>query len=364
MVVEGAEGTGERIKTLRMKLGLSQIQLAALLGVSNVTVNRWENGKSAPGEATLHHIEALAGSFRRPAGLPVPATPFVGRTVELVRLPALVTEERVVTLLGPSGSGKTRLAVEVTSRSADAFAGGASFVDLAPLLPGADVAARAGDALGLKDGGTTPMLDRLAGALADRSLLLVLDNCEHVVAGCRVLLDQLLRDCTGLRVLATSQVPLGLAGEIRWVLPPLPVPSPDAGPESIAGSDAVALFVLRARHRQRDFTLSPEVAPTVATICRRLDGLPLAIELSATQMRRNGSTTASRSYVTMTRRCRRGGAPSSPPSTGATTCSTIGSDGSFGGWLSSPARLSSTRSRRSAATRSSCRRCSSICLPV
>jgi non-specific serine/threonine protein kinase len=275
---------GERVRQVRLRLGLSQIELARLLDVSNVTVNRWERGRVLPGPTMIRRIEELDRDFRPAGRLPVPSTAFVGRSRELADVPRLLDEARVLTLVGPPGCGKTRLAVEVATRLTDRFHGEVWFVDLAPAPRESDVAPRVAMAIGVLPAAMTPPVDRLTEALANRPTLLVLDNCEHVLRSCRILLDRLLPVCADLRVLATSRAPLLLAAETVLPLPPLPVPPADADTDQIARADAVALFALRARRSRPDFALTPAAARQAATICRRLDGLPLAIELAAARL--------------------------------------------------------------------------------
>ncbi|GAA3750726.1 BTAD domain-containing putative transcriptional regulator [Plantactinospora mayteni] len=221
-------------------------------------------------------------------GLPAPLTSLVGRADELARVGLLLARGRLVTLTGPGGTGKTRLAVEAASREP----GRACLVDLAPTPP-ADVPQAVAGALGLRDAILAAAterpapgpVDRLVAALADQRLLLVLDNCEHVLDAAATLAHRLLTHCPGLRVLATSREPLGITGEALCPVPPLASPPPAAGAGTIADYPAVRLFVDRAGAVVPDFALDPANAETVSRICRTLDGLPLAIELAAARIR-------------------------------------------------------------------------------
>ncbi|HEX6052567.1 MAG TPA: BTAD domain-containing putative transcriptional regulator [Gemmatimonadaceae bacterium] len=207
-------------------------------------------------------------------GLPRPTTSLVGREPELEQLASLLAEARVVTLIGPGGVGKTRLAVEVARRLAGEFVGGAVFVELAPLTRAEDLASAIAAALTLHLEEAESPTATLRRFLAGRHVLLVLDNFEHLLAGAP-LIAELISASPRLTVLVTSREPLRLAAERRFAVPPLELPEGDED------SAAVALFCERARARDPHFAMDPESAPHVREICRRLDGLPLALELAA-----------------------------------------------------------------------------------
>ncbi|WP_234380341.1 AfsR/SARP family transcriptional regulator [Streptomyces sp. CMB-StM0423] len=228
-------------------------------------------------------------------------TSFVGRDGELRRVRALLGDSRLVTLTGPGGAGKTRLATTAAEALLDDSPGGVWLVELAPVTGGADVPFAVLGALGQRE---TAVLDnrhlpprdvltRLTDTLAATATTLVLDNCEHVVSAAAHLADHLLRRCPELRVLATSREPLGIDGEALCPVPPLSLPPQDAhdGPAARDGQGeqatgaAVRLFADRARAARPDFAVGPANAAAVAEICRRLDGLPLAIELAAARLR-------------------------------------------------------------------------------
>ena len=198
----------------------------------------------------------------------------------------LLADARLVTLIGSGGCGKTRLAVEVAGDVSSRFPGGACWVDLQGVSDPAIVASVVGAAVG---GGERPghtLTDRLAEQLRERHLLVVLDNCEHLVEACAELLGELSSACPQLHVLATSRVPLVVEGEATFEVAPLPVPDPDAGSASTVGaSDAARLFEVRARQVRTDFRVDDDNAAAVAEICRHLDGIPLAIELAAARVR-------------------------------------------------------------------------------
>jgi non-specific serine/threonine protein kinase len=189
---------------------------------------------------------------------------------------------RLVTLTGPGGCGKTRLALEVATALAAEFPDGAWFIELAPLSDGGLAASFTTAALGVREQSGRPVLETLTDALRPRTLLLVLDNCEHIVAECAGLAEALLRACPGLKVLATSREALGAEGEVIWNVPPLALPPPGQVELALVSRfEAVELFVEKAAAAETGFALTPENVELVVQICRELDGLPLAIELAA-----------------------------------------------------------------------------------
>ena len=220
--------------------------------------------------------------------LPLPLTTLVGREREIAGVAGLLDRDdvRLVTLIGPGGVGKTRTAVAVAREIAGRFRHGARFVDLTPIVEVDRVATAIAHALAMPETGKIPVEEQLIAFLRDQNLLLVLDNFEQVVEAAP-LVAHLLGLCPDVRVLATSRVPLKLSGEHEYVIAPLGLIDDEAD-ESLGGitqSDAVRLFVERARAVAPDFTLSMETAPLVAEITRRLDGLPLAIELAAARIK-------------------------------------------------------------------------------
>ncbi|GAA4063324.1 BTAD domain-containing putative transcriptional regulator [Actinomadura miaoliensis] len=235
--------------------------------------------------------------------LPAAASELIGRDAAVAEIGDRLRGDRLVTLTGPGGVGKTRLALAVASGAAEAFPDGAWLVELAAFDPGraaSDPAQSAGAALDPLTDVVTAALDirdspgpgtpveRLACALRARRMLLVLDNCEHVVEEAAELADRLLRAVPGLRILATSREPLAVAGEVVWSVPPLGVPARDADPAEVARCDAVRLFAARASAAARGFRLDEGNAAAVGVLCRRLDGIPLALELAATRVRALG----------------------------------------------------------------------------
>ena len=210
-------------------------------------------------------------------------TRFIGRAGAADDVARLLDEYRLVTVTGPGGVGKTRLAAEVAERVADRFADGVWLVELATVLDAGQVPAAIAAALGVREQPFVAVTDLLAGLLARQQLLLVLDNCEHVAGAVAQMCAELLPVADDVRILATSREPLGVPGETRYRLPPLTLPAPD-DPGGIARSEAVALFADRARHADRQFTLSGDAAPAVAQLVTKLDGMPLAIELAAARV--------------------------------------------------------------------------------
>jgi non-specific serine/threonine protein kinase len=226
------------------------------------------------------------GSGRDVAGLRgfVPAlTTFVGRAEEVEKVSALLDRYRLVTVTGPGGVGKTRLAAEVARRVAGRFADGAVLVELAAVQDPALVPAAVMTSLGAQQVPGVPVLEVLAGAVGRQQLLLVLDNCEHVLAAVAELCSGVLPAADDVRVLATSREPVGVGGETRFRLGPLAVPEP-GGPEGPDGSAAVSLFTDRASQADLDFVLDGETGPLVGRLVARLDGMPLAIELAAARV--------------------------------------------------------------------------------
>lgn len=220
------------------------------------------------------------------AALPADLTRLVGRQREVAEVRQLLASGRLVTLTGVGGSGKTRLALAVAADAAP-FADGVRWVEMATLAEPALVTRHVAAACGVRESPAAPTVELLVAALAPSNLLLVLDNCEHLVEACALLVDRLLRSCRALTVLATSREALGVAGEQAWLVPPLGLPPEGDGVsvEEALAAPAVELFVERARAVRPGFALSDGDAAAVAQICRRLDGLPLALELAAARIK-------------------------------------------------------------------------------
>jgi predicted ATPase/class 3 adenylate cyclase/DNA-binding CsgD family transcriptional regulator len=206
--------------------------------------------------------------------LPVQFTSFVGREAEMNDVREVLADNRLVTLTGAGGVGKTRLAVQVAAQIADEFGGGVWYVDLAPITDPELVPVAVIRALGLPDQPGRSTMDTLLRFVDDRRMLLVLDNCEHLLDASAALVVAVLGGCPVVTLVTTSREPIGVAGEVTWRVPSL----------SLA-DEAIELFTDRARHVRPDFRLTDDNAGTAAEICRRLDGMPLAIELAAARVR-------------------------------------------------------------------------------
>ncbi len=235
-----------------------------------------------------------AADTPRAGNLPAQLTSFVGRDEELNRVTKLLDEARLVTLTGPGGTGKTRLAIEAAARLADQAPDGMWFVPLAPVRDAIDVPQAVLSALGIAEATrpadsvwltVLPPLDRLTDALASQRLVLVLDNCEHLIAAVAELAGRLLAAAPGLRILATSREPLGVIGETLCPVPALPLPPPDVTAGEAMEYGAVRLLAERAGAVRPGFTVDSGSVGPVVRICRALDGNPLAIELAAARLR-------------------------------------------------------------------------------
>jgi predicted ATPase/DNA-binding SARP family transcriptional activator len=218
--------------------------------------------------------------------LPATRNSFVGREVELRNLKRDLAMTRLLTLTGAGGCGKTRLALEVARELVGAYPGGVWLVELAALSEGALVTHAVASVLGVKEQPDRSLTDALVDYLRDKRVLLILDNCEHLVDAVARLADIFLNSCPYLRVLATSRESLNVEGELTWLVPSLSVPSLGQSPRvgELEAYESVRLFVERTRHRNPSFSVTPENANAVARICEQLDGIPLAIELAAARV--------------------------------------------------------------------------------
>jgi len=323
---QGELGFGGLLRRLRDDAGLTQEELAEAAQVSQRAVSDLERGinRTARKDTAVLLADALnlaepvralfvaAARGRAPAagvlaalqrqaqaaswaaagsvhGFPAALTSFIGRAEPLRGVAGLLSDHRLVTVTGPGGAGKTRLAAQVARQVAGRFADGAWLAELAPVADPAQVAAAVAAALGVREQPGLPAAEALARALARQQLLLVLDNCEHVIGAAAALCAGLLAACDDVRVLATSREPLRVAGEARYRLASLALPDLDDLAEA-ARAEAVALFADRARDADALFTLDDQTAPAVARLVTRLDGMPLAIELAAAQVEALGVT--------------------------------------------------------------------------
>jgi predicted ATPase/DNA-binding SARP family transcriptional activator len=225
-----------------------------------------------------------------PRRLPRPLSQFVGRETALHAVEACLETARLVTLTGPGGVGKTRLAIQVADAIADHHRDGVWFVDLSRLFEPALVPQAVAAVLAVQGQADRPLTETLGELLRSKQLMLVLDNCEHLLSACAELVEALLSNSPDLRVLATSRQTLGLTGEVAWQLPGMSVPpqaleTAGAAPEALLQFEAVRLFVERGRGATSAFSLTKRNARAVAEVCRRLDGMPLAIELAAARLK-------------------------------------------------------------------------------
>jgi predicted ATPase/DNA-binding XRE family transcriptional regulator len=294
----------ELLRRLRAEARLTQEELAEAAGLSARSVSDLERGinrTAQRGTAVLladalrlsgPRRERFIAAARGKAGptprdnLPPELTVFIGRDTEAADVRALAESCRLVTLAGPGGAGKTRLALHVAAGQLGVPGDGVWLVELALVSRDDDVGAAVAGSLGIPLQLGRPALDVLADALAPQDVIIVLDNCEHIVSNCAKVADTLLRRCPKLRLIATSREPLSIAGETVYRVPSLSLPSADDDSVAAAqSSDAVRLLAERAGAQGVSIPLTDDTVPLVASVCRRLDGMPLAIELAAARLR-------------------------------------------------------------------------------
>jgi predicted ATPase/class 3 adenylate cyclase/Tfp pilus assembly protein PilF len=237
--------------------------------------------------ALRQDFPALRSLEATPNNLPQQATSFVGRGKEQHEVVSLLAKSRLLTLTGAGGCGKTRLAMQVAADALDHYPDGVWLVELAPLSDATIVPQSIATVLGLKEEPGTPIARTLTDYLRDKRLLLLLDNCEHLLDACARLVDAVLKRCPGVRVLASSREALAIGGEQTYRMPSLSLPDPKQAStlESVVAFEAVQLFRERARLARADFAITERNAATVASICHQLDGIPLALELAAARVR-------------------------------------------------------------------------------
>jgi len=324
MAEQAISGLAGLLRQLRAEAELTQQELARAAGMSPRSVSDLERGinRTARHDTAVRLADALGlaeparslfvaaargriqaaqvlaaerGQGESPAaaggmhGFAPALTSFIGRAVPLREVAGLLEQHRLVTVTGPGGAGKTRLAGQVAQQVAPRFADGAWLAELALVRDPVQVAAAVAAALGVRDQPGVPAAEAVVRALARQQLLLVLDNCEHVIGATVQLCAALLAACDDVRVLATSREPLAVAGEARYRLGPLTLPGPGQTGDCI-GSEAVALFADRARSADAHFTLDEQTAAGVARLVTRLDGMPLAIELAAARVEALGAS--------------------------------------------------------------------------
>jgi len=229
----------------------------------------------------LHAFDIL------PNNLPTQLTSFVGREKELGDVKRLLKDTHMLTLIGPGGTGKTRLSIRVARDVLNQYPDGVWLIDLAPVLNPTLVPRTTAIAIGLREEPQRPVIDMLCDYLSIKKMLIILDNCEHLVDACAQMSEQILRTTVDVRILASSREALGVAGEVTYRVPSLGFPDKDHLPslEVLNQYEAVKLFIDRATSALPSFTVTNENAPSLAQVCHRLDGIPLAIELAAAKIR-------------------------------------------------------------------------------
>jgi len=298
---------GSWLRKKRRALDLSQKAFANQVGCAEVTLRRIEKGTLKPSkELTTILLDRLdipksdqpqwisfargisgvltssSSQTSKPiTNLPAPLTTFVGREKEQSDIMSLSTKHRLVTLTGLGGVGKTRLAMNVGEHAAGSYPNGVWLVELASVMNPSLVPLAVANTLGLRNDPQRQMIDMLCEYLREKNMLLILDNCEHLMDACATFIFALLRYCSHLHVLTTSREPLGVTGEALYRVPSLGIPNVEPTPASLKTVESVQLFEERAQLVQFDFALTLENAASIAQICQRLDGIPLAIELVA-----------------------------------------------------------------------------------
>ena len=313
---------GEYLRFLRKRMQLTQQELGIALGYSTAMIARLENGERFPDPAMVKtaYIDALdlknepamatrlnqlaaiarnephpqpvveptteAAPRRRQTNLPTQLTTFIGREKEIEEITRMVGVNRLMTLTGSGGVGKTRLSLQVGEALVDAFADGVWLVELAAFVDPALVSGAISAVLGLPDQQVNAQVAALTTYLRGKHILLLLDNCEHLIAMCASLVEELLRACSNVHVLATSREALRIPGEKTVRVPSLQTPDPDRMPplELAREYEAISLFAQYASAVETDFVLTATNVTTIARICSRLDGIPLAIEMAAAQV--------------------------------------------------------------------------------
>jgi len=240
---------------------------------------------NAPGLS--HDFPPLQSLISISNNLPIQLTSFIGREKEIHEVEETLTTHRLVTLVGPGGTGKTRLSLQVAHELLKQYPDGVWFVELAPILDPLLVPRTTAVAIGLRDEPQRPVIDMLCDYLHEKNMLIVLDNCEHLVSACAQMTDRILRAAPNMHILASSREALGITGEMTYRVPSLGLPDLDHPPsiDSLTQCEAVRLFIDRAISATSTFSVTKENASSITRICHRLDGIPLAIELAAAKVR-------------------------------------------------------------------------------
>jgi len=301
---------GVWLRKQRRALDLSRQAFANQVGCAPITLRRIESGTLKPSKELAHvfleklgipesersewvsYARGVSGfpspslplSNKRKSNLPAPLTTFIGRDKEQAQVIGLLTKHRLATLTGPGGVGKTRLSTKVGERVLSDYEEGVWLVELAPILDALLVPRTTALAVGLRDEAQRPIVDMLSDYLREKKILLILDNCEHLLDACAQFADTLLRRCPNLKILATSREALGILGEAVYPVPSLELPDHQQLVERFRDYESVRLFEERAQLARMDFSLTLENVSSVARICSQLDGIPLAIELAAAQV--------------------------------------------------------------------------------
>jgi len=302
---------GELLCYLRRRAGLTQTEFAAAVGYSHAQISRLEHNHRPPDLATVvarfvptlglgeepavmtRFLQLAGADPTRPAAgssqlqprhnLPYPLTSFIGREQEIAKVRRSLLAGRLVTLTGSGGSGKTRLAIQVATQLVGVFSDGVWLVELARLTEPGLVPNRVASVLGVREVPGQTLSETLVTYVRAKQILIVLDNCEHLVQACAHLAGMLLSACRHVQVMATSRETLGITGEVVWQVPGLSLPDAREAPptQPLGQFEAIQLFVERARAVKQGFAVTAKSAPAMLEVCQRLDGLPLAIELAA-----------------------------------------------------------------------------------
>jgi predicted ATPase len=301
---------GDWLRKQRRSQDLSRQAFAAQVGCAEVTLRRIEMGTLKPskeladilleklgiseserlqwiafarGVSGFPHSSSLL-SNKHVTNLPSPLTSFIGREKEKVDVIDRISKHRLVTLTGSGGVGKTRLSIKVGEQIAGGYPNGVWLVELAPILDPLLIARTVAIAIGLRDEPQRPVIDMLSDYLVEKQMLIILDNCEHVLDACAQLVHTLLTHCPGVKILATSREALGILGEAVYRVPSLALPDTRQVVDNIRDYESVRLFEERAQLARMDFSLTIENAFSVSKICSQLGGIPLAIELAAARI--------------------------------------------------------------------------------